>query len=240
MSRFYPELEKLNLEELITRFYTPHGHEDGFAYYYDEVAERIRERGQSGYRFLVKALKTVNEDDEERLHALLVALLPSKGEPLSRHYKRWLIDRFRFYLDDKRHHILDVALVGLYLLGVKSEIDRILSFRDHPFVFVRRSVIRYIGEFNPERAMPILINALKDEHEFVRSEAADRLGLLGKGEAIPHLQLLLNDSDPQVQESAQNAIEYIETELAIERIMEKGSPDEQDALMQLLERWTGI
>ena len=178
MSRFYSELEKLNLEELITRFHAP---DEDRPYYYDEVAERIREQGQSGYRFLAKALKMVNEDYEERLHALLVALTPSRGEPLSRHYKRWLIDQLRFYLDDKRPSILVVAITGLYLVGVKSEIDRVLPFKDHPHVIVRESAIRYIGGLYHKRALPILIEALNDQHEFVRSEAADRLGLFGQG-----------------------------------------------------------
>jgi hypothetical protein len=231
----YPELEKLNLEELIAHFSMPHEHG---SIYYGWVAFHIREQGQRGNHFLLKALKTINEDDEERLHALLVGLSsrPGRGiEPFSRYYKRWFVDRLRFYLHDDRPRILNVTIDGLYLLGVKREIDRILSLKDHPFVFVRESVMRYIGHLYPGRAFPILIEALSDQHEFVRSEAADQLGLLCKGEAIPHLQMLLDDSDPQVRESAQNAIQYIESDLALDRIMEKGSPEQQDRLIQLLE-----
>jgi HEAT repeat protein len=219
----YPELDTLNLEELIARFNAHH--KDKFIYY-DVVAVRIRGQGKLGNLFLLKALKTISNDDEVRLHALLVALSfrPSRGgiESFSRHYKKWFIDRLRFYLYDRRPHILSVSIEGLCRLKVKSEIDRILFLKDHRFVFVRESVVRYVANLYPERALPILIEAFKDEHPFVQSEAADHLGLLSKAEAFPHLQLLLNDmllNDPgsSVHESAANAIRNIEFDLGLDR-----------------------
>jgi|FLYN01.1.fsa_nt_gi hypothetical protein len=68
----YPELDNLGLEELITRFNGPNLPGEKFVYY-DEVA-RIREEGEAGNAFLLKALKEINNDDEERLPHCLARL----------------------------------------------------------------------------------------------------------------------------------------------------------------------
>ena len=62
----------------------------------------------------------------------------------------------------------------------------------------------------PNKALPLLIEALKDPDFIVRENAADELGELYEVEAIPYLHQLLRDSHPHVRQAAQTAIEMLE------------------------------
>jgi hypothetical protein len=107
----YPELENLDLKALIDRFYGPNlGHEWD---YYDEVAFCIRTKGKTGNAFLLKALKTAN--DEERLRAILVAHSLSQGsgiKPLARRHREILLDRLVSYLNYPDEMIIVEAISG--------------------------------------------------------------------------------------------------------------------------------
>ena len=68
-----------------------------------------------------------------------------------------------------------------------------------------------MARLHPDRAQPLLIEALKDPHFIVRENAADELGELDVVTAIPDLRQLLADSHPDVRQAAQTAIEILES-----------------------------
>src|SRR5688572_9264648 len=74
----YPELdnlsERFSLAELADMFWKAAPEPDFSVFYFDRLVLAIREKGKSGNRFLVKALKQVDETDEDRIRMLLVAL----------------------------------------------------------------------------------------------------------------------------------------------------------------------
>lgn len=67
-----------------------------------------------------------------------------------------------------------------------------------------------MSRLHPDKAYPLLIEALKDPDFIVRENAADELGELDGAEAIPYLRPLLVDSHPDVQQAAQTAIAMLE------------------------------
>jgi HEAT repeat protein len=62
----------------------------------------------------------------------------------------------------------------------------------------------------PEKALPLLIESLKDPDYIVRESAADELGELEVVEAIPFLNSLMEkDPHPDVREAAQISIDIL-------------------------------
>ena len=106
--------------------------------------------------------------------------------PLTRHYRYWLRDRLLSYLDHENPLILNEAVHGFGRLKAKKAVERVFELHNHEFVGVRESVLRYLSDLYPERAYPVLIEALHDSRWMVRSEATDLLGLSEKWiEAVP-------------------------------------------------------
>ncbi len=64
---------------------------------------------------------------------------------------------------------------------------------------------------NYRRAIPLLVQATNHEQAFVRAEAVTTLGMIGPAakEAIPALEKLADDPDPEVREAAAEAIKMI-------------------------------
>ena len=220
MSGVYPELDNLSLEELIGCFHglLIDGPEYG-GYYYDQVVLMIRRQGQPGNRYLMAQLQEINPEDEDRVRSLIEGLtfpafrregMRALAPRDKNRVRKWL----RKYLDDQRPFIVGDAIGGLAVLNDEKIVERILALRDHAHYFVRYSVLYYMNKLYPERAFPMLLEALKDQEEFVREMTADWLAGSGEAEAIPHLRSLLNDRDEHVRESAQNVIESIESYLA--------------------------
>ena len=59
--------------------------------------------------------------------------------------------------------------------------------------------------------MPALIDTLKDEHGYVRRDAAEALGKIGSKAAVPALIHALKDEDGYVRQSAAEALGKINT-----------------------------
>jgi HEAT repeat protein len=199
---FYPELDQLNLEALAARFKmpAPEGEEYGAAYY-SEVASLIARQGERGIAFLEEQL---DKEDTARMRAILSALTePGLEKPLGP-------ERLVPYLADARPEIVAVTVDGLRRQRKADVTERVLGLLHHPSPYVRGSVLRFMAELHPDNALPLLIDALKDEHFIVRENAADELGELGRPEALPHLLSLLADPHPDVQQAAQTAIEILE------------------------------
>lgn len=216
MSSFYPELDNLNLGQLIERFHGPNV-PDGEFIYYDEIAYRIRKQGKLGNKFLLKALKEVDENDAERLRALSLALSFRTSEreniqPLSRHFRSWFQEQLFHYLDDDRPLIIGESVMDL--CDTKKAWAPVERLRKHATEHVRWRVIYCLGSLNLKRAVPILLEALTDISVWVREEALDQLFGLRDGKIIrqvlPSIYPLLSDPEPRVSESAKATIENLE------------------------------
>ena len=118
-----------------------------------------------------------------------------------------LLDR---YLNHSDSMIVAEAIDGLNHLGVVDFKDRVMALRNHSSPFVRGSVLRYAANLLPEQAFSLLIQALRDSDFIVRENAVDELGELGRVEAIPYLEVLVNDANPNVRQAVETAIHHLQ------------------------------
>ena len=197
----------LNFEELIDSFQKPLldekdiDEDDEPFLYYSELALLIKNQGEKGIEFLLAQIQKV---DTARLVGILFALTETPLKDLR------LSELLLTYLQDSRSMVIAEAIDGLSRLGEKDTVDRVLALLEHPSPYVRGSVLRFMARLHPDRALPLLIQALKDPHFIVRENAADELGDLEAVAAIPELHQLLVDSHPDVRQAAQTAIEILE------------------------------
>ena len=192
----------LNLSELIARFHGAPFEGDDYAYTtYSEVARLIRQSGEAGVEFLWNEAK---QADTTRLRAIILALTQPPLEELATY--EWLLS----FLQDKRPLIVAEAIDSLARQGEADAVKQVLPLLKHTSPYVRGSVLRFMSEFYPERAVPLLIEALNDVHFIVRENAADELGeleALEALEALPFLRAKLEDPHPHVRQAAETAIE---------------------------------
>jgi hypothetical protein len=213
----YPELDNLterySLAELIDLFWKPAPEHIESIFYYDSVVIAIREKGKAGNRFLVKALKQVDECDEDRISMLLVALSSNhmiRGvEPLAYSQRKTVREYTVECLNDARPYIVQTAISALQHLRIKDVIDQIMPLRNHAHPSVRGATLRYVQACYPKIAFPILIEALQDPYEYVREEATDQLFYLGNPDAITYIEPLINDLDEHVRAAAQETIRWL-------------------------------
>ncbi|NET65118.1 MAG: HEAT repeat domain-containing protein [Moorea sp. SIO1G6] len=185
---FYPELNNLNLSQLIERFQKQPLEGEDASIYYSEIALLISQQGEQGFEYLYES---INSADQERLRGIIVALTESqtKTEKL-----RKLLIR---YLDDQRPMIVAEAIDGLSKLEEKHAIDHVLVMLDHSSPYVRGSVLRFLARLYPEQALPQLLDKLKDPHFIVRENAVDELDELGIPTVVPCLDAVAHGGNPQ-------------------------------------------
>jgi hypothetical protein len=176
---FYSELDNLSLSELMARFHGAPFEGEEYAYTtYSEVALLIRQNGSAGVEFL---WNEAQQADTPRLRAILLALTqPPLEEPTIR---EWLLS----FLQDKRPLIVAEAIDSLTRQEEADTVEQVLRLLKDASPYVRGSVLRFMSEFYPERAVPLLIEALNDAHFIVRENAADELGELSELEAVEAL-----------------------------------------------------
>ena len=196
----YPELDTLSLDKLISRFRG--APVDGKQYataYYMEVAHTIRrEMGKEGVTFLKNEFDNVK--DVPRLRALISALAARPANKSLEH-------RLLSLLKDKRPLIIMESIDGLRLLKSRRAHGDIKKLFNTRSPFVRGGVLRYMTRLYPDRALPLLVKAVKDTHYIVRQVAADELGEIGNAKAIFYLRPLLKDKNADVKQAASTALE---------------------------------
>ncbi len=198
---FYPELENLNVEELLALFWqSPLEEEDPFLYY-SEVANTIARKYKEG---IILLSEQIEKADTPRLIGIIFALTQEPQNNSNLH------NLLCGYLNDERPMVVAETIDALRRLEEKDSINKILTLQNHPSPYVRGSVLRYVARLYPEKAMSLLIQALNDTDFLVRENAADELGELGVVTVIPLLHPLLTDSSQDVREAAQTAIEMLE------------------------------
>jgi hypothetical protein len=202
---FYPELDHLNLEQLIKRFQLPAPENEDAVLFYQEISHLIATQGETGIKFLWQEIDKANT---AQLQAILFALTEI---PLEHPFSQpELLKLLVNYLHDQRPLIVMEAIDGLSRLGVIGSLKPVLALREHSSPYVRSSVLGFIRRLYPEKALPLLIESLKDPDYIVRESAADELGELEVVEAIPFLNSLMEkDPHPDVREAAQISIDIL-------------------------------
>ena len=107
---------------------------------------------------------------------------------------------------------LAIILVGC---GAKSTDDWLVQLKG-PGVTQRRQAIRELGERagDAQRVVPALSEALRDENQYVRRDAAVALAKFGDGarSAVPALKTALKDKDQNVRHSAAATLRKVSPE----------------------------
>lgn len=85
------------------------------------------------------------------------------------------------------------------------------TLKGHSLESVRKSAAKMLGAMADRRALPGLIEGLKDPSSAVRKETAISLGAMVDPRAVPALESVYErDPDPEVRKHAQAAIQQIE------------------------------
>ena len=194
----YPELETLGLEELMGCFQAlPPEEEEYAAGYYLEVAERLCQCGEKGVQFLKQQL---SNPDVNRVRAALAALSERVSSPDT-------VTLLLTYLSDSRPLVAAEAIDGLRHNDFHMAMEQIIPLISHTSPYIVGAALRFVSAFNRDRAVPLLLNALKHPAFLVRETACDELSNLEVIEAIPELIRLLGDSHPHVCQAARTALE---------------------------------
>jgi hypothetical protein len=82
-------------------------------------------------------------------------------------------------------------------------------------VEMRLGIVSVLRQIERKEIIPVLITALKDSNEYVRSDAASALGSIKAEEAVPALITALKDSDENVRSVAASALGSIKAEKAV-------------------------
>jgi HEAT repeat protein len=198
----HPELDSLDINALIKKWYSQPIIPEESELYYQEIAYLIREKGDERNQFLANfLLDRQNLDDEDRIQAAL------RFPPLSSYEN--INELLLQYLSDHRPEIIFLAIEALSDIQDFSALERVLVFKNHQDPYVRGSVLRHLSKLYPDTVYPILIEALQDPHYIVRENAIDELDELEDIRAICYIEPLVNDAHPYVRQAAQTALKNL-------------------------------
>jgi HEAT repeats len=107
--------------------------------------------------------------------------------------------------------LLTAALVAILALAAPARADKIddltRALMQDPSYKVRVQAALILGKLNDRRAVPALVQALRDENESVRGVAATSLGRIGDRSAASALQQATNDPSEFVRSQAKKALD---------------------------------
>ncbi|MFH1380196.1 MAG: HEAT repeat domain-containing protein [bacterium] len=127
-------------------------------------------------------------------------------------------------LRDENEYVRSTSINSLYRLKAADKIfdDICRMLKNDSMYDVRRTAAKTLGKLNDQKAIPFLIDALKDLHPDVQISAAVSLERLNAQEAGVPLLALLKERDPRVKRQAilslstlrnDESVQYIEQEL---------------------------
>ena len=141
----------------------------------------------------------IGEIDQERL----VEILLNRGtEAYKRDFMRSLIDRGN--IDEAADRLCE-----------EKDVDGMLTLFEEGDLSMRMGVLVVFEEAlekdrdTIQKMIPNMIAMLTNEDARIRGDIADLLGKVGDPRALPHLEPLTNDSDPDVVDAAEEAIELL-------------------------------
>jgi HEAT repeat protein len=194
------DLEKESVEKLAERLGQPlsSGEEDDFGY--DDIAWALSKRGRLGLEALARYL---DAPAEHAVRAAILGISVSLGGPEK--YEARLVG----FLDDPRDGVVKEALRALghgRLLAARPKVEALAR---HASQHVRGAVLDYFADVDPDEGYERALEALRDPDIIVRECAADVLDDLGRPEAIPALEALVDDPAPDVRAAVRGALENL-------------------------------
>jgi HEAT repeat protein len=208
---FFPQLDGRTVAELQTSFtadpsLVPGVPEEEKLFWFEEVARKLAEGGEEGLDFLLRHLWAA---DEVRLRAILLALaFAPKG--LAEKRREQVRAELLAFIRDPRPLVAAEAIDSLSTLDDQEVEQQIVPLLHHESPYVVGSVLRYLRRTDPDRARPILLEALTSLEPIVRQNAIDELDELNCVEALPRIRPLLNDADEWVRQAARTAVPNLE------------------------------
>jgi len=141
-----------------------------------------------------------------------------------------LVQRVRRARSPYERYLRRALLLALWLASearlppdaLKSLLREARQLWRHKDAEVRKAAAEALRNIGSPKAIPALIEALKDKDAEMRKAAAEALGLIGSPEAVPALIEALQDKDAEVREDAAEALGKI------------GSPEAVPALIKAL------
>ena len=112
-------------------------------------------------------------------------------------------------LSDEREMVVAQAVDTLARFACPSAVGLVSPLLGHPSPYVVGSALRFFARRVPEKAVPLLENALEAEHPIVRQNAVDELDELEYTAALPRIRRLLRDPDKDVREAARYAVAHL-------------------------------
>jgi HEAT repeat protein len=209
---FFPELAETPLWSLFRDFDAPHPpaaiEEDDWPEWYAELAMQIAKSGKHGLEFLLSHAAMA---DVTRLRAILISLAFLSRRPVPHSHTRSRIKQMLLGLLGHPDPIIIANVIDdLGLLDFAEELDNVWRLRDHPSPYVVGSVLRFLSRHYPEKARPLLEQALTSPEYIIRENGVDELDELGCVESLPKLRQLLDDPHPHVRQAAQTAVANLE------------------------------
>ena len=142
--------------------------------------------------------------------------------------------------DDAEHPDVRSALALTFgKLGsfVRKENDNpflslLMAYSNDPDVTVRNYIVQALGMIGREEAIPVLIDALEDDNNFVFHSAADSLGKIGEP-AVPHLMELIDSGADDARCIAAWKLGELQYEGAIPKLISVIEADENPELLAL-------
>ncbi len=112
-----------------------------------------------------------------------------------------------------------LIIMGLLTTGCASKADEWIQILEHPNPADRARAAMQLGEMGDRRAVPALIQTLKDREMPVRLAAVEALGKLGDRQAVDSLIAIVRDPNAMVGLSAVEALGSIGGEKAVETLL---------------------
>lgn len=205
----FPQLDRRDPKELRRLFLGESAVEvpdDEQGLWLEEVAVRIAQTGPKGVEFL---LPFIANADELRVRAILLAL--SLGErKLSSRKRASLCELAQRLLNDNRAMVVAEAVDTLSKLACPVASESINALLHHPSPYVVGSALRYFARHDPQKAVPLLEEALMSAEPIVRENAVDELDEMNYGPALAKIKPLLRDPDGDVRQAAHAAVRHLE------------------------------
>ncbi len=186
--------------------------------------------GETGDPKAVPILLRALRDEDENVRAIAAASLGKLR------YRRAAPQLVRA-LADKSERVQAHAEWALENIG-KAAVPALLKGAQRPATRLR--AFRVLGRLKDERAVPVLIDGLKDRNKEVRIIAAWALGEIGDRRAIQALQHALADKEPEVRREAAVALGKLGAEELLQRhLAEEKNPLVRTAIRLSVEQLAG-
>lgn len=119
------------------------------------------------------------------------------------------LDNLVKLLEAPNPHLAEIAVEALGRLGEEGAGEALARALKHPAASVRRAAARHLAYLEDRDPLEYLLIALADPDRQVQLEAVHSLGHLGRNQAIPALEELLESHDPQLRQATMDALVQI-------------------------------